>query len=152
MRFVSETTCWKISPSREMDSRAVYNVSINRSFCKAYRTRGSQEIVELSRYSFLWFEKLAAGKNKRKKRDGWQGGWSNPVFILSVAAFWGYEPRPSPAFMNSFCGCRFFHNMFKKERRKSIHREGKLNEIFTAFFIIRIQADTPGCSHTSKLL
>lgn len=81
-----------------------------------------------------------------------RGKKNNPVFILSVAAFWGYEPRPFPAFMNSYCGCNSFHSAFEKETGKSTRGEGELNEIFTGFFVIRIQADTPGCSHASKLL
>lgn len=50
-------------------------------------------------------------------------------------------------FMNSYCGCHYFHTVLvqkKKKKRRASQRE--LNEIFTAFFLIRTDGHAGVCT------
>lgn len=76
-----------------------------------------------------------------KARHGLQK--SSPVFIFGSAVFWGML-RPS---WTPFCGCHYFHTVSvhtHTHKKGALQRE--LNEIFTAFFLIRTDGHAGVCT------
>lgn len=98
-------------PSDKMDDPTVEPIGINTLFCKAELTgERAKKMLKFSLYGCFFSSNLKSFAIAAKKKK------SNPVFIFSAVVFWECLGPPHCVFMNSYCGCHYFHIVLAEKR------------------------------------